>query len=149
VHGRRAVAELGRADRQLVPAVGEQPDPRLAPVPPWRDRVDHPERRALSDQPVLAGDGYPVAAAQRLVDEGEAPVQPVASDLDVVRAGTGAHHLVAGPDDVALPERDRVHVQRAGQPKPIRSSSRRSAGCGSENSHVPPPSHASPGCHVA
>ena len=51
VHGGAAVAELGGADRDLVPAVGGQRGGGVGVVPAGRTGRDHRDRHALTDPP--------------------------------------------------------------------------------------------------
>jgi hypothetical protein len=85
VHGRGAVAELRRADRQGAIAVGIRRDGCLGEVTARRDDRDHRDRHALADPPLpTVGRRHPVARRQRMLGQVQTLVEPVAAERQVV-----------------------------------------------------------------
>ncbi len=115
VHGGRAVAELRRADRDVVRAVLQQLHPGVGEVAAGRAGGDHRHRGALPGQPAL-GDVLGAAVGRdRVADDPQALVEAVAGDVQVLLLAAGADHVLAGADDVALPEDQRVDAEAPGQ----------------------------------
>ena len=82
MHRGGAVAELGGADDQLVAAVVAQADAGVGEVAERRHGVDHAERDALADQPVVGRRRLdPAAAIERVLDQSETLVEAVAAVL--------------------------------------------------------------------
>jgi hypothetical protein len=114
VHGGRIVAELGRADSEVVVAVRPDAQPRLGAVLGRRRGVVHRHGHPAAHEPVVTL-GRRVAGGQGLLDQVETLVEPVAAVLNVLRIFAYGNHRVAGANGVAAAELEWIQVQRAGK----------------------------------
>src|ERR1700683_5395843 len=102
---RGSVAELRRADREVIVAVFSEAQPRLRTMLSRWHRSMHRNRHALALEPVRAhGTLDAVAAFHCRFDQVDALVEAVAAELGVGGVGALRDHLVIRPDDVAAPK---------------------------------------------
>jgi hypothetical protein len=111
VHRRRAVAELGGADPDAVPAVGRQVEGDVRDVAERRHRRDHRDGHPFADEPAR-GRRDAVAAREGVVGEVEALVETVAAP-DEIRVGFAAvmEQVVAILHRVATTQFERIDAE--------------------------------------
>lgn len=115
VDGGGAVAELRGADGDVVRPVGQEGHAGVGVVPAGRAGRDHRHGRALPDQPALGGLLGAGVLGDRLAHDPQALVEAVRGDVEVLLLADRAEHVLAGADDVLLPEDQRVHAETASQ----------------------------------
>ena len=112
MRGGGSLAEFDGADGDLVDAVVTERRPGLGDVLGRGRGLVHRTRGAGADEPVGAECADPLPSApQRRVDEVDALAEAVLGERDVVGVVVDGQQGIAGADDVATPEFERIHVQ--------------------------------------
>ena len=116
MHGAGAVAEFGRADRQVEAAILAQRNAAIGEMPGRRHGVDHGQRDAVAGQPVRGERGLRRLGGHRALDQVEALIEAVAAVEHVVIFGLRRRqHGIAGLDDIAAAHLERADAELFGQ----------------------------------
>ena len=141
----------GRSTLRWGPSTKSVTATRRSP-PSGVQMVQMPSSAAVSEIIGPAGSAMqmlpPTVAMFQILNEARKARQHWPMSGAAAHSGGNARASRAATVQVAAISRPSAEMTVAGQPSPARSISRESAGCGSENSQVPPASHASPVLHA-